>query len=134
MPVNVYWEDADKSIVRYDFEASWTWDELYAAYYEAIAMETSVTYRVDVILDMRRSNRIPANALLHVKNLSEKQPPNIGVSIFVTTNTFIISMVNMAIKAYKKIAFYFRLVNTLESAHEIIATARQRVPEGKLSP
>jgi hypothetical protein len=129
MPIQVYWEDTERTIVRYDFQGVWTWDDLYGVYYQAIAMETSVTHRVDIILDMRSGSRIPANALLHIKNLSEKQPSNVGLSIFVTSNAFIISMYNMAIKVYGKIAYYFRLVNTLDAAHAMIDTARREASE-----
>ena len=129
MPIRVYWEDADQTIVRYDFEGRWTWDELYAAYYEAIAMEHSVAQRVDIILDMRTSGIIPANALLHMKNFSEKQPPNVGISIFVTSNAFVTSLYNTAIKFYAKIAFYFRLVKTLDQAHAMIVDTRRALAE-----
>lgn len=129
MPIQVYWEDTEKTIVRYDFQGAWNWDDLYEVYYQAIDMETSVPYRVDIVLDMRASHRIPGNALLHIKNISEKQPPNVGLSVFVTTNAFITSMYNMAIKVYGKIAFYFRLVKTPEEAHAIITSARRAAAE-----
>ena len=134
MPIHVYWEDANQTIVRYDFEGRWTWDELYTAYYQAIAMENSVTQRVDIILDMRTSAFIPANALLHMKNLSEKQPPNVGLSVFVTTNAFVTSLYNTAIKFYAKIAFYFRLVKTLDQAHTMIADTRRTLSEKSHTP
>src|ERR1041385_3286284 len=99
MPVHCYWEDSEKTIVRHDLEGTWTWDEMYAAFYKAIEMETAVTNRVDVILDMRHSTHtVPGNALLHVKNFSEKQPPNVGLCIFVTTNPFLGAMYKAAIK------------------------------------
>lgn len=125
MPIRVYWEDETRTIVYYDFEGVWTWDELYTAFYQAIAMENSVCHRVDVILDMRQSGRLPANALLHVKNIADKQPPNIGLSVFVTNNAFVASLYTVAIKVYGKIAHYFRLAATLEEARDMIAAARQ---------
>ena len=96
MPIRVYWVDTEQTILRYDFEGRWTWDEFYPAYYEAIAMENAVSHRVDIILDMRTSHMIPANALLHMKNFSEKQPPNVGLSVFVTSNAFVIALYNTA--------------------------------------
>ena len=134
MPIRVYWEDTDQTIVRYDFEGKWMWDELYTAYYEAIAMETSVSYRVDIILDMRNSGAIPTNALLHMKNFSEKQPPNVGLSIFVTSNAFVTALYNTAIKFYAKIAFYFRLVKTLDQAHAMITDVRRALAEKPPAP
>jgi hypothetical protein len=133
MPIQVYWEDPEQTIVRYDFEGSWTWDEMYAAFYEGVAMETSITHRVDVILNLQHSGRIPGNILLHTKNFSEKQPPNVGFCIFVTTNLFLISLFNTAIKFYAKIAFYFRLTKTIEEAHVLIAAGRRVMTKSKLS-
>lgn len=124
MPIRIYWEDSDQTIIRYVFEGRWTWDELYGVYYQAIEMENSVTQRVDIILDMRTSGFIPANALLHMKNFSEKQPPNVGISIFVTSNAFVAALYATAIKFYAKIAFYFRLVKTLDEAHAMIVSTR----------
>lgn len=129
MPIHVYWEDTEKTIVRYDFQGVWTWDDLYAVYDQAIDMETSVPHRVDIILDMCSGSRIPTNALLHIKNLSEKQPPNVGLSIFVTSNAFVASMYNIATKVHGKIAHYFRLVNTLDDAHAMIQSARRAAAE-----
>jgi hypothetical protein len=133
MAIQVYWEDDSKTIVRYDFEGTWTWDDLYKVFYQALAMETSVSHRVDVILDMRQSGRIPHNALTHIKNISDKEPPNIGLSVFVTSNRFLISLYNVGIKFYNKIGYYFRLTSTIEEAHALIAQDRelQRQPSLK---
>ena len=124
MSVRVYWEDEGRTIVRYDFDGLWSWDELYTAYYEAIAMETSVEHRVDVILDLRRSGRVPGNALLHVKNFSDRQPVNIGLSVFVTSNSFLVSLYNVGVKFYSKIGHYFRVAPTIEAAHAMIERDR----------
>lgn len=129
MPIRVYWEDEKQALVRYDFEGRWTWDELYTAYYQAIAMENSVSHRVDIILDMRKSGFIPANALLHMKNFSDKQPPNVGLSIFVTPNAFVSALYSTAIRFYAKIGFYFRLVKTLDQAYTMIEDAHRELAE-----
>lgn len=124
MGIRVCWEDEAHTIVRYDFEGKWTWEELYPVYNQAIAMETSVPYRVDVILDMRRSQGVPGNALSHLKNISDKQPANIGLSIFVTENKFMLALYNVGCKFYYKIPRYFQVVPSIEAAQEMIAKAR----------
>jgi hypothetical protein len=125
MGVRVYWEDEAHTIVRYDFEGKWTWEELYPVYNLAIAMETSAPYRVDIILDMRRSQGVPGNALSHLKNISDKQPANVGLSIFVTESKFLLALYNVGCKFYYKIPQYFQVVSTIEAAREMIASARQ---------
>src|SRR5258707_1839983 len=121
MSVSVRWHYDKKEIVLYIFEGIWTWDELYRTYNEAIVMETSVSYRVDVILDMRLSKSIPANALLHVKNISDKQPDNLGLSVLVTPNAFVRALYNAGSQFYKGIAHYFRVVPTVDEALHVIA-------------
>jgi len=127
MAVRVYWEDELQTIVRYDFEGKWTWEELYPVYDQAIAMETSAPHRVDIILDMRRSLGVPSNALSHLKNISDKQPANVGASIFVTESKFLLALYNVGCKFYYKIPHYFQVVPTIEAAHEMIAKLRMEL-------
>jgi hypothetical protein len=125
MSVSARWHDDKKEIVLYVFEGFWTWDELYRTFNEALVMETSVSYRVDVIVDMRLSKSIPANALLHVKNISDKQPDNLGLSIVVTPNAFVRALYNAGSQFYKGIGHYFRVVPTVDEALQAIAEDRQ---------
>ena len=124
MAVRSYWLDENKSIVQYDFEGNWTWEEFYPAFHDALAMETSVTYRVDVICDFRASDALPANALTHLKGITDRQPENIGLSIFITTNRFFKVMYDTAIKFYPKTKRYFAITATLEEAHALIQQDR----------
>ena len=135
MSISVRWHDDKKEIVLYGFEGVWTWDELYRTFNEALVMETSLSYRVDVIVDMRLSKSIPANALLHVKNITDKQPDNLGLSIIVTPNVFVRALYNAGSQFYKGIGHYFRVVPTVDEAFRVIAEDRQihdNQPVGKL--
>ncbi len=135
MSVSADWQDEKHDIVFYNFEGAWTWDEMYRAYTKAIALEKSVPYRVDVILDLRRSKSIPANALLHVKNISDKQPENLGLTVVVTPNGFVRALYNAGVAFYKGIGHYFRVTPTMEEAAQMIAADRQaheNKPIGKL--
>jgi hypothetical protein len=125
MSVSANWFDNQHEIVLYIFDGLWSWDEMYKTYHAAIAMETSVPHRVDVILDMRKSKAIPANALLHVKNISDKQPDNLGLTVVVTPNGFVRALYNAGVRFYKGIAHYFRVVPTVEDALQMIAEDRR---------
>jgi hypothetical protein len=136
MSVSANWYDSKQEIVLYVFEGRWTWDELYATYNQAIVMEKSVPHRVDVVLDMINSKAIPANALLHVKNISNKQPDNLGLTIVVTPNGFVRALYNAGTQFYKGIAHYFRVVPTMAEGLQMIADdrkARDNQPIGKIA-
>jgi len=130
MPVKAYWlDESKKDIVQYDFEGKWTWDEFYPIYEEALRMEKAQPHRVDVILDFQRSGKVPPNALTHIKGITDKQPDNIGLSIFVTQNRFFNVMYDVAIKFYPKTKRYFVISETIEEAHNIIIKDRETEKE-----
>jgi hypothetical protein len=124
MPVNVYWEDSEKTLLRYDFLGKWTWNDLYHALNKAQTMEMSVTNRVDVLLDMRHSITIPDSALTHIRNLVEKQPPNVGIFVVITQSKFITSLFEAAARLYQRVALYVFIASNEALAHDMIASAR----------
>jgi hypothetical protein len=47
MPITVNWDNDAKTVIRYDFEGHWNWDEFRAAANEAFVFTRSVQHRVD---------------------------------------------------------------------------------------
>ena len=127
MPVSAYWLNDEQTIVQYDFEGRWTWDEFYPEYQKALKMERSVTHRVDVVMDFRQSKSVPPSALTHMRKITDNQPDNIGLSVFVTTNPFFNVMYTAGVRFYPKMKDYFVIVETIEEAHEIIQAARKQL-------
>ncbi|MGJ3237407.1 MAG: hypothetical protein ACFE0Q_01750 [Anaerolineae bacterium] len=127
MPVKVYWlDETKKDMVWYDFEGEWTWDEFYPMYEEASCMIKSQPHRVDVLMDFRHNLSLPPHALTHMKGITDRQPDNTGLAIFVTTHRFISVMLNSAIKFYPKIEDYYVVAPTLEDAYTLINKDREQ--------
>jgi hypothetical protein len=124
MPVQVRWYDEAQTIVLYEIQGNWTWDELYPEYTRAIQMEKSVPHRVDVLIDMRRSGRLPLNVLTHMKRFSDHQPYNIGLSIVITESQFVRALYQAGCKFYSGIGRYFAVAPSPEEALAMIAAAR----------
>ncbi len=129
MSIQVYWEDDEKTILRYDFEGDWTWDELYTVFNQGVDMASAVDHRVDAIADMRHSGRIPGHAISHLRTIADRQTQNVNLRIIVTTNTFILTIYRTGAKVYRQIPRYFQVVGTIEEAHKIIA--EDRSPESQ---
>lgn len=126
MAVRVYWLDEAKTLVQYDFVGDWTWEEFYPVLEEALVMEHSVPHRVDVICDFRSAGALPQNPLAHIKTITDRMPPNIGLSIFVTTNRFFNLMYDTAVRFYPKTKRFFVVASTMEEAHAIINEDRMK--------
>lgn len=126
MAVRVYWLDEAKTLVQYDFVGDWTWEEFYPVLEEALVMEHSVSHRVDVVCDFRSAGALPQNVLVNLKTVTEKAPPNSGLSVFVTTNRFFILTYDTAVKFYPKTRQFYAVAETIEEAHALINAARAR--------
>ena len=125
MPVRIFWlDESEKDVLQYEFTGKWTWDEFFPVFEEALALESSQPHRVDVILDFQQSSNIPPNALTHIKSITDKQPDNIGLSIFVTSNRFFQVMHDMAVRIYPATKQYFVIVKTMQDAHDTIMADR----------
>lgn len=125
MPVRVYWVNDEQTILRYDFEGVWTWEDFYPVYEQAIQMETSVTHRVDIIINMLDSKSIPGNALSHMKSMTDKLPENVGMGVFITRNRFVNILYDSGARFYPKIRDTFVIVSSLEEAMSLITDAQK---------
>lgn len=127
MSISVGWHDVDQTIVRYDFSGVWNWDEVYGAVETAIEMEESVTYRVDVILNLLDSAHVPPNAITHVKNIATtKMPDNLKMAVLVTENRAMQVLFNIGSRLYRKIEEKFYVATSLETALNVITQSRAR--------
>jgi len=125
MSVDVIWADDARTIVRYTFAGMWSWDEFYLALDHALEMENSVPHRVDVIVDLRRSERIPSNALSHMQIIANKQPANLQLSVFITDSLFACALLRVLRPISKTVNHHYRIVPDLERAYTKIQEDRR---------
>ncbi|MFW5692116.1 MAG: hypothetical protein ACOCX3_02065 [Chloroflexota bacterium] len=125
MGVHVEWFDEEQTIVLYVFAGRWTWDEFYPVYETGIAMETAVSHRVDIILDVQKSHAIPPNVIFHLKHITDRQPPNVYLNMLITENKVMHAVFRTAIRFYPRIGEYFSFAPNYESALNAIHEARR---------
>jgi len=123
MSVRVFWDTDEKKIIWYVVEGNWTWDEFYTAYYEARAMQRTISHRFHAIIDLRSAVGIPGNAMQHVTHLTTIQSEYLGIRAIITTDESINTLYQAGAKFYSKIAQHFVMVQTVEQAYAIIAEA-----------
>lgn len=59
MAIRVVWDNAEKTIVRMDFEASWGWTDVHAALETLDTMRLSIDRLVAVIVNLTTANVMP---------------------------------------------------------------------------
>ena len=129
MAVNVIWDDAGKTILRYDFVGNWTWDEFFVAAAEFHAQLESVEHKVDTVINLLESAGIPGNTLSHVYSALQRQHPNdSGLNVIVSKAMIIQTLLNVFKRAYNSLPMQveLQLVSTLEEARVKCAEYRAR--------
>jgi hypothetical protein len=124
MGVTIQWDNAEKTVLRYDFMGRWTWDEFYAAYDIAKPMILSVTHKVDFILnptdDVSR-NYTPPNIMTHMLSIARKALPNTGKCVSISRGTFSRVLLSMVSKVNPKISEQYVFADSLEEARALLA-------------
>jgi hypothetical protein len=130
MTIRVQWDNTEKTIVRWDFDGSWEWNEYFVAQYESNCLLDSVDYLVDIIGNVQKSHLLPANALSVYRNSLKNVSPNIGIIVLVGSSSFIRQMVNIFMKVFrfKGPGTDFRFAATEADAHQMITDYRAQFP------
>jgi hypothetical protein len=129
MGIQVCWDNPEQTILRYDFEGQWTWEEFRAAATEAFAMTVSVPHVVDTITYFHKGTLLPANALNQFRQAMLGAPPNRGINAIVGGTTLVRTTVYLFMKIYGILAQRLLLCGSLEQARSILER-RQRAAAG----
>ena len=126
MGIQVSWENEEKTIIHYVYDGRWTLQDFDDARLEAAKLEETVTHRVDVIVDVRKSSLVPTGAISRGKQVMTTTPsshPNEGTAVIVGAGPLVRSIYDVVSKVYPEIVRRrgFRFARSIEEAHDLIA-------------
>ncbi|MBI1276904.1 MAG: hypothetical protein GC179_02120 [Anaerolineaceae bacterium] len=126
MSIQVVWDDAEQSIVRWDFEPEWDWNDFWEAFAESIRIGEGYSKRVDVIPNVTNTKRLPIGALGAFKSVDTKLPDFVNLVVVAGSD----SITRMVIKTFAQINRIdsWRTATTVDEARAIIAADRQMHP------
>lgn len=90
MGITISWDNAEQTVIRWDFEQGWTWDDYREAALETNAMIESVGYTVGLLRNV--NNSAPpqgGNVLSQWQRTLVQAPSNMGPLVMVDANTFL---------------------------------------------
>ena len=83
MAITVQWDNAEQTVVRWDFDRDWTWEEFADSARVSSAMMASTDERIDVILNIA-SCRTPQRAMTQYhRSTVGYVPTNVGNLVLV---------------------------------------------------
>lgn len=127
MPVTVFWDNEEQTIIRMEFDGQWTWDDVHEAVGTINQMTDSVDHIVDGLIDMRKAVGVPPGAMAHARSLIRQRHERTGINIIVGASPMISTLWQVFAQAYQWLTRdeRFAFAKTLEEARERIA-ARTR--------
>jgi len=136
MPLQVSWDNDEKTIIRSESEGVWTWDEYHAALDEVAAMMRSVNHRVDLItLRHTGATMPPGSPLPYFRRSMKVLPDNHGINVFVARSAFAINMIAVFTRIYSgMLGGKHLIVGTIEEARAMIARERAKTNPASLTP
>lgn len=129
MPMTVYWEDAAKTVQRWDLSGHWTPQELYEANTQSHEMIAEIDHEFIILVDAREATP-PKQPLVHLRRVFENASPQLNMTIIVSSNVFVSQILNVLSRARIPHTERERLLFTasMDRARDAIAQRLQQTP------
>jgi hypothetical protein len=122
MSIQVNWDNPEHTIIRYQFERSWTWNDFFAAVRTAKGLiDAAPAERVGVIMEgQSRHMQFPPNMLTHFKNALRNRHQKTEIVAVVIDNAFLRVIVNSLIVLTGSSKETLQITEDLEQARAIV--------------
>lgn len=129
MSAVVQWHDAAQTVLRWEFEGAWTWEEFYQAQDEVNALSASVEHPVDIIVVMHPTSAVPAGAPSQFGRIARGSHGRSGRTVLVGANRFVEVMLSIFGKFQRETARRITTAKSIEEALALLAR-QQELSEG----
>lgn len=127
MPIQMQWEDAEKTILRHTYEGHLSVEDMRAAIEENYALQTSVEHPVDVISDARSIKSFDPKLLSSTSGFADrKAPTNQRMIVVVGTNLMLKTLLKLAKRFASKTTEHLHHAESMEQALALLVELRQR--------
>jgi hypothetical protein len=127
MPINIFWDNSEQSIVRQEFNGRWTSDEYVKSVFTMYEMMRTVPHKVHIIVDMTRTEGFTSRMLAAAPRFNENLPENRGLTVGINIPNYLISIVRVATRIYPQLGRYLHFANTVDEAYQIIEKYSARI-------
>jgi hypothetical protein len=129
MPVQVVWDNPEKTILRQIYSGHVKIEDFFAATDEVFRMAQEVDHIVHSINDRTPALSFPARILPALRYANKHVPPNLGLRILIKPSLFARLMVDMGKVVAPKLTQDVYYVETLAEAYALIHKQRTIPPQ-----
>lgn len=129
MPIHIYWDKTDATVIHADVVGRYTWHEFDAEIEKLIHLVKHANYAVAIIWDISRAAPMPPqDAVEHLQKAVDSFPRNVELTIVVgTIDRFGRLMWNKVTTVNKRLNQGVTFVDSVEDAYLVIASHRCKI-------
>lgn len=122
MPVQIEWNNAEKTVIVATIDWPFDWNELAAAWKTGVEMMNSVAPHPVHMIAVAKTSRFPVgNILSNLTHMMKIVPDNVGLAIMVTENRFQETINQIFFKLSPSLRQKGRVVSNLDKALALVA-------------
>ncbi len=118
--VEVRWGNDDHTLIVWEFEKGWRWDDLYTARRVFDELMNSVTHTVHMIFNMNKTMIPIGDVLYNFKAVGGQYPKHTGLLIVVDASSFGVKITLIVMRVFR-IWGNMMFVDTMSEAYEKIS-------------
>ncbi len=126
MSIQVFWDNEDHTIIRYEYSPGWTWEDFREAGKIALEMMGQTGQTVHVIANFADNAFPPIGAMGRFKTAQESLPRQ-TVVVVVGGGLFINALVTTFSRVYRNFSKNLMVAHSLQDARDKIAHIRSTV-------
>lgn len=123
MPITITWDNAEQTVLRWDYQGEWTWQELLDANEISYAMVAAQPHIVDIIVDMTHSPTLPSNTISLYRSLRHqiRTAENAGTTILIGCSPYVKAIIYTLSRIPRLYIHQFSVADSLAEARAILA-------------
>jgi hypothetical protein len=122
MPIELRWDNDDKTVIRLVATDSWNWNDFYKTMRQAATWFYAVLHPVELVIDLRGTTKMPAGALGHIRSLGKRiAPPGHDRVLLIGLESGLVQTLGGADGRYSADDRLIRFVQTEDEAQAVLA-------------
>ncbi|MBZ0302365.1 MAG: hypothetical protein K8J31_21645 [Anaerolineae bacterium] len=122
MPVDFDWDNDAQTVLRVIPTPPWNWNDFHKGLRRAAFWLDAVDHDVEILIDLRRSGKLPAGVLGHIRSLGVSIHPNSrDRAVIIGLDETIAAPLGGADHTYQDSARLIRFVETDAEAQAVLA-------------
>jgi hypothetical protein len=134
MAIDLYWDDAEQTVILAEFNEQWSWDDLYAMFNTVKRLSKEKGRVLGAIVDVRDGFHLPGGTIFNRQGLDNFRKISTmndgeqkGPVVVLGMNSMVRSVFNAVSNFDKSLMSDVQFANTMEEAQQLIYAAVQRL-------